>query len=319
MRHVATVVLALAAYLPAQAWASQQLADGRWPELPRTEDAIAAGVDPGEHAGDLRATAAAVLADLASGSTVKAGPRKDALKLAVAWLRDQIDEDTGRFRSGTLDDHALGAYALAAMYAASLYRTLKPYAAKTTADVWRRIEAPAPGTTVNPATYALALLASEASGGLDAGARARAVAWFDARPDTDARTSLRRAAAELMCRTVATPEAAVADTAHLVDRFLTLPPGPRGEPPLDDLTLFLATHALARLGEPAWSAWCKRLTPLAETSVDWSATPIGETGLRLITLSLYYRPGAALPAARQLPGAPPPSTVAPPAGTGEKS
>lgn len=312
MRDIAAVVLSLATCLPAQSWAAQQLADGRWPELPLPEDAVAAGLDPGRHAGDLRATATAVLADLADGSTLRLGPRKDALKLAVRWMCDQIDEDAGRFRAGSLDDHALAAYTLGVAYAFSHYRTLRPYAAKVTADVWRRMEDPAADKRVSPTTRALALLALEAIGELEAATRERSLAWFDVRSRTDERTSLRLAAAELMCRVVAKPDAAGRDTVRLVDRFFALQPNARKELPLDDLTLFLVTHALARLGDPAWSAWCQKLTPVAETSVDWSATPIGETGLRLVTLSLYYRPGSALP------GVPPPPAIAPPPEPGDK-
>ena len=83
---------------------------------------------PGGGREDLRFTAVSVLALLADGSTVRAGPYRPQTKNAVRWLRDRIDE-RGRIghdaRPDWLLDHMIAATALTEAYRLSDYHTMQ--------------------------------------------------------------------------------------------------------------------------------------------------------------------------------------------------
>ncbi|MGK0201015.1 MAG: hypothetical protein ACI89X_001425 [Planctomycetota bacterium] len=88
---------------------------------------------PGSAVHDIGVTGLAMLAMLGDGSTMRAGPYKNQLKLAVKWLRDQQGQD-GRFGSNAshdyIYDHAIATYAMCEAYGLSDYKLIKKSAQK---------------------------------------------------------------------------------------------------------------------------------------------------------------------------------------------
>jgi len=85
-----------------------QADDGRFPAVEKDRDEVGPDRDVG-------ATALAVLARIAGGSTPRSGPYRDEIRQAVQWLRSQQDQ-RGRLSLRTdpdwVFDHALATYAL---------------------------------------------------------------------------------------------------------------------------------------------------------------------------------------------------------------
>jgi hypothetical protein len=113
--------------------ARHQDVDGRWDTdqfMKHDQDG-----EPCDGAGipvhDVGVTGLAVLAMLGQGSTMRQGPYKDALKKAVAWLKDQQQENGLIGVNASHDfiyDHAIAAFALCEAYGLSNYKLLKPVA-----------------------------------------------------------------------------------------------------------------------------------------------------------------------------------------------
>ncbi|MEO0478237.1 MAG: prenyltransferase/squalene oxidase repeat-containing protein [Planctomycetota bacterium] len=90
--------------------------------------------NPGNAAHDVGVTALALLAFLGDGSTLRSGPFKKNVKQGVAWLRDQMDPDTGligvKAAHDYIYDHALATLALVEAAGLSNSRIVKRDAAK---------------------------------------------------------------------------------------------------------------------------------------------------------------------------------------------
>lgn len=82
---------------------------------------------------DVGVTGLALLALLGDGNTMRDGPYRDQVKLAIKWLRSQ-QHHNGRFGSNAshdfVYDHAIAAYAMAEAYGLSDDKMLKPVAQK---------------------------------------------------------------------------------------------------------------------------------------------------------------------------------------------
>ncbi len=88
---------------------------------------------PGNPVHDVGVTALALLAFLGDGSTLRSGPYKDQVKMAVRWLREQQQEN-GLFGTDAshdfIYDHALAALAMIEAYGLSQSQLLRKYAQK---------------------------------------------------------------------------------------------------------------------------------------------------------------------------------------------
>jgi hypothetical protein len=88
---------------------------------------------PGNGVHDVGVTGLALLAFLGEGSTLRAGPYREAIRKGVLWLREQQQEN-GLFGSPSAHDfvydHAIAAYAMCEAYGLSNYQLLKPTAQK---------------------------------------------------------------------------------------------------------------------------------------------------------------------------------------------
>jgi hypothetical protein len=82
---------------------------------------------------DIGVTGLAVLAFLADGSTMRAGPFRDEVKMGVAWLREQ-QQDNGLFGTAAshdfIYDHAIATLAICEAYGLSNYKLLQSVAQK---------------------------------------------------------------------------------------------------------------------------------------------------------------------------------------------
>ncbi len=83
---------------------------------------------------DVGVTGLALLAFLGDGSTLRSGPYKDQVKLAVRWLRSQQEPANGLFGSDTsshfIYDHAIATLAIIEAYGLSESQLLRKYAQK---------------------------------------------------------------------------------------------------------------------------------------------------------------------------------------------
>lgn len=277
----------LCAGLTAQALpVAGQQPDGRWLEVPATEPLTApAAVDPG----DVRATSAVMLACLAEHSTLRRGPHRSHLKLATLWLRSQQDEATGRVGGTKGVDAGLCAYALAAAYQLSQYRTLKPIARSAVACAIAEQERADPP---DPVAAALALLAARTM--QEAGSerlRERALA----RVRAQAPPSAEWLGLDLLLHDLAS--AATRDEAEVYRCAALLAAAELAcdGVPRDELTLALATTALYRVRGVEvrgveWDVWTRKLAKHFE-QYQPVATSTTARALRGVTMSLYYRIG----------------------------
>ncbi|MFT4514179.1 MAG: biopolymer transport protein ExbD [Planctomycetota bacterium] len=82
---------------------------------------------------DVGVTGLALLAMMGGGSTMRSGPYRNQIKLAVKWLRLQ-QHHNGRFGSNAshdfVYDHAIATYAIVEAYGLSDYKLIKPVAQK---------------------------------------------------------------------------------------------------------------------------------------------------------------------------------------------
>ena len=98
-------------------------------------DDVAGGVcdGPGNATHDVGVTGLALLAFLGNGNTMRSGPHKDTVRMAVSWLRSQQGEDGligVRTARDFIYDHAIATFALCEAYGLSGHETLKPCAQK---------------------------------------------------------------------------------------------------------------------------------------------------------------------------------------------
>jgi hypothetical protein len=104
---------------------------------------------PGNATYDVGVTGLALLTLLAEGNTVRAGPRRENVRLAVKWLQEQQQEN-GLFGTNATTDfiysHAIATYAMSEAYGLSDHRPIKAavqkgidyiQAARNPYGVWR--------------------------------------------------------------------------------------------------------------------------------------------------------------------------------------
>lgn len=115
--------------------AAHQDADGHWDAdgfMKHDREGEPSG-GPGNAVHDVGVTGLALLAFLGNGNTLRGGPHKDTVKLAVNWLRAQQQENGLIGVNASHDfiyDHAIAAYAITEAFGLSNYQLLKPVAQK---------------------------------------------------------------------------------------------------------------------------------------------------------------------------------------------
>lgn len=155
---------------------------------------------------DVGVTGLAVLAMLGQGSTLRTGPYKDPLKMAVMWLREQQQENGLIGVNASHDfiyDHAIAAFAICEAYGLSNYKLLKPVAQKAVNyleshrnpyAVWRYQPRDNDNDT-SVTTWAVAACTSAKHWGLEVNENALnlAAVWYDQVTSPDGRAGYSKA------------------------------------------------------------------------------------------------------------------------------
>ncbi|MEQ1633824.1 MAG: prenyltransferase/squalene oxidase repeat-containing protein [Planctomycetota bacterium] len=249
---------------------------------------------------DLGATGLAMLAMLGNGTTMRAGPYKKQLTLAVDWMRKQQQEN-GRFGTATshdfIYDHAIATFAMCEAYGLSKYEALKQYAQRglnyleahrNPYAVWRYQPRDNDNDT-SVTTWALLALTSGKSFGLEVNeASLKLVAtWYDQVTDENGRAGYSKAG-EPSSRLVGDhatkfpPERGEAMTAAaLAGRFflgqtpqqtpsMTLSAARLSKKPpewksdrIDAYYWYMGTLAMWQMGGESWASWQPGLAQIA--------------------------------------------------------
>ncbi|MCR9245283.1 MAG: terpene cyclase/mutase family protein [bacterium] len=272
--------------------------DGKWDAdgfmKHDTEGAVTDG--PGNPTKDVGVTGLATLALLGSGSTMRRGPHKRSVMLAVKWLRSQ-QHNNGLIGSNAAHDfiysHCIATFALSEAYGLSRYKLLRPTVQKAINyleshrnpySVWRYQPRDNDNDT-SVTTWALMAYASGQSFGLDVNGNAMQLvgAWYDQITDVNGRAGYTRRG-EASARkpgdhmTRFPPKNGEAMTAAaLVGRFL-LDQSPKQHPVMlksagligakaprwqdghiDPYYWWFGTQAMYRIGGRHWQNWAKAL------------------------------------------------------------
>lgn len=284
--------------------AAHQDEDGRWDAdgFMKHDQAGAPPSDgPGNAVHDVGVTGLALLAMLGGGNTMRSGPHKDPVKRAVAWLRDQ-QQNNGLIGTNAshdfIYDHAIATYAICEAYGLSNYNALKPIAQKglnyleshrNPYAVWRYQPRDNDNDT-SVTTWALAANVSGKSFGLEVNAAALQTTgvWYDQVTSPDGRAgytkrgepSSRMPGDHSQRFPVGLGEAMTA--AALYGRFF-LGQDPKQKPimkaaadrlaeqlpqwqpdRIDSVYWYFGTYAMFQMGGDHWDAWNGALSTLVE-------------------------------------------------------
>jgi hypothetical protein len=258
---------------------------------------------PGNATYDVGVTGLALLTLLAEGNTVRAGPRRENVRLAVKWLQEQQQEN-GLFGTNATTDfiysHAIATYAMSEAYGLSDHRPIRAavqkgidyiQAARNPYGVWR-YQPRDNDTDSSVTTWCLQALASANFFGLqvDEAAFKAVSVWFDGVTGPDGRAGYTKVddpssrlpgdhksrfppergeamtAAALLCRYSmgAEPNQLMQASADLL---VAKPPRWDTEQgAIDEYYWFFGTKALWYAGGRQWAEWQRKLGEALSTS-----------------------------------------------------
>lgn len=211
-------------------------------------------------AGECLPTAAASLALLGRGSTLKSGPNAHALRRAVAWLVEATDARTGRVRvpsaDAPIEEQALVTVALSEAYGLSKFEPLHDSVLATVDALERMLEDPTTSDRRDACAIALAsfalVSAKEFRIARTNEALARATAELDGGDEV---APLRDAASLIVGSFIDDPRLSATDR-RAPNLLANLPA--RGAT-LDAAYVYFGTHAMRRAGAPYWAPWAEAI------------------------------------------------------------